>query len=57
MPEDKDFLWSKLGRTLTGSQLEYYWGMISRFLQGPSTVEDWGSIMTPDAKYLPDISS
>ena len=57
MPEDKDFLWSELGLILTDTQLEYYWGMISRFLQGPSTVEDWGSIMTPDAKYLPDISS
>ena len=57
MPEDKDFLWSELSRTLSASQLEYYWGMISRFLQGPSKVENWDSIMTPEAKYLPDISS
>ena len=57
MPEDKDFLWSELSRTLSASQLEYYWGMISRFLQRPSKVENWGSIMTPEAKYLPDFSS
>ena len=57
MSEDKNFLWSELGRTLSDSQLEYYWGMINRFLHGPSKVEGWDSIMSPDASYLPDISS
>ncbi len=31
--------------------------MITRFRQGPSKVEDWSSIMSPDSKNLPDFSS
>ena len=57
MPEDNDSLWRELSQSLTGSQLEYYWEMISRFRQGPSKVEGWSSIMTPDARNLPDFSS
>ena len=57
MPEDNDSLWRELSQSLTGSQLEYYWEMISRFREGPSKVEGWSSIMTPDARNLPDFSS
>jgi UTP--glucose-1-phosphate uridylyltransferase len=57
MHKDKDSLWNELGQLLTGSQLDYYWEMISRFRQGPSKVEDWSSIMTPDSKSLPSFSS
>jgi len=31
--------------------------MISQFRQGPSKVEDWSSLMSPDFKSLPDFSS
>ena len=55
MPEDS--LWNELSQSLSGSQLNNYWEMITRFRQGPSKVEDWSSIMSPDSKNLLDFSS
>ena len=57
MSEDKDFLWSALGRYLEGPQRDAYWQMISQFRQGPSKIQDWHSIATPDSASLPDFSS
>ena len=56
MSEDKDFLWSALGRYLEGPQRDAYWQMISQFRQGPSKIQDWHSIATPDSASLPDFS-
>ncbi|MBC8286164.1 MAG: UTP--glucose-1-phosphate uridylyltransferase [Nitrospinae bacterium] len=55
--DDKDSLWSALGQSLAGPQLDHYWEMITQFRQGTAKVEDWSSIMTPDSRNLPDFSS
>ena len=55
MPDDS--LWNELGRYLEGPQLDAYWQMISQFRQGPSKIQDWHSIATPDSASLPDFSS
>ena len=57
MLEGKDSLWNELGRYLEGPQLDVYWQMISQFRQGPSKIQNWHSIMTPDSGSLPDFSS
>ena len=54
MHDDKDFLWDELGKSLSGAQLDSFWKMITQFRKGPSKVENWSSIMTPDSKSLPD---
>ena len=55
MPDDS--LWNELSQSLSGPQLNNYWEMINQFRQGPSKVEDWSSIKSPDSKNLPDFSS
>ena len=55
MPDDS--FWNELSQSLSGRQLNNYWEMISQFRQGPSKVEDWSSLMSPDFKSLPDFSS
>lgn len=52
----KDSLWNELSQSLSGSQLDNYWEMITCFRQGLSKVEDWSSIRTPDSRSLPDFS-
>jgi UTP--glucose-1-phosphate uridylyltransferase len=54
---DENSLWNKLSQSLAGLQLNNYWEMITRFRQGPSKIEGWGSIMTPDSSNLREYSS
>jgi UTP--glucose-1-phosphate uridylyltransferase len=55
MPEDS--LWNELSRSLSDPQLNNYWEMITQYRQGPSKVEDWSSIISPDSRNLLDFSS
>jgi UTP--glucose-1-phosphate uridylyltransferase len=57
MLEGKEKLWNELSQQLESNQLDIYWEMISQFRQGPSKVQDWDSIMSPDSKSLLDYSS
>jgi len=56
MLESKDPLWSALGKLLEPSQLNIYWEMISHYRQGPSKIQDWDSIKSPDSESLLDYS-
>ncbi len=57
MLDSEDSLWNELGKLLESSQLSNYWEMIAQFRHGPSKVQDWSSIMTPDSSNLLDFSS
>ena len=57
MNDDKDSLWKELGNSLSGIELDIFWKMIGQFRKGPSKVENWSTIMTPDSKSLLDFSS
>ena len=57
MLDGEDSLWNELAQSLESSQLENYWEMITQFRQGPSKVQGWSSIMTPDSSHLRDFSS
>jgi UTP--glucose-1-phosphate uridylyltransferase len=55
MPEDS--LWNELSQSLSPPQLKNYWEMITQYRQGPSKIEDWSSIISPDSRNLLDFSS
>ena len=57
MLDGEDSLLNELGQLLEGSPLDNYWGMITRFRQGPSKVQNWSSVVTPDSSNLLDFSS
>ena len=57
MPENEGSLRKELGQYLEGSQLDTYWEMVTQYRQGPSKIQNWHSIMTPDSGSLPDFSS
>jgi UTP--glucose-1-phosphate uridylyltransferase len=52
----KDSLWNELAQYLEPFQLDIYWEMISQFRQGPSKVQNWNSIASPDSENLLDLS-
>ncbi|MBT3510065.1 MAG: UTP--glucose-1-phosphate uridylyltransferase [Nitrospina sp.] len=56
MLEGKGPLWDALDKLLEPSQLNSYWEMISQFRQGPSKIQDWDSIKSPDSENLLDYS-
>ena len=56
MLEGKGPLWDALDKLLDPSQLNSYWEMISQFRQGPSKIQDWDSIKSPDSENLLDYS-
>ena len=57
MPENEASLRSELSQLLEISQLDTYWEMVTQYRQGPSKIQNWHSIMTPDSGSLPDFSS
>ena len=57
MSENEGSLRKELGQYLEGSQLDTYWEMVTQYRQGPSKIQNWHSIMTPDSGSLPDFSS
>ena len=57
MPENEASLRSELSQLLEISQLDTYWKMVTQYRQGPSKIQNWHSIMTPDSGSLPDFSS
>ena len=56
MLEGKGPLWDALDKLLEPSQSNSYWEMISQFRQGPSKIQDWDSIKSPDSENLLDYS-
>ncbi len=56
MLTDSDFLRNALGRQLEDSQLKTYWRMIAQYQQGPSKIQNWESITSPDSASLLDFS-
>ena len=57
MPENEASLRNELSQLLEISQLDTYWEMVTQYRQGPSKIQNWHSIMTPDSGSLPDFSS
>jgi len=57
MSENEGSLRNELSQLLEISQLNTYWEMVTQYRQGPSKIQNWHSIMTPDAGSLPDFSS
>jgi UTP--glucose-1-phosphate uridylyltransferase len=56
MLEGRELLWNELGQLLESSPLNIYWEMISQFYQGPSKIQNWDSIRSPDSENLLDYS-
>ncbi|HIB94218.1 MAG TPA: hypothetical protein EYO60_07985, partial [Candidatus Lambdaproteobacteria bacterium] len=57
MSENEGSLRNELSQLLEISQLDTYWEMVTQYRQGPSKIQNWHSIMTPDSGSLPDFSS
>lgn len=57
MIENENAIKKELGQLLGNPQLDAYWNMITQFLRGPSKLQDWDSIATPDSGNLPNYSS
>jgi UTP--glucose-1-phosphate uridylyltransferase len=57
MLRDKEKILNELGRYLEPYQLKIYGEMISQFLQGPSKIQNWDSVVSPDSENLLDCSS
>lgn len=56
MLEGEELLLNELSQYLESTQLKTYWEMISRFSQGPSKIQNWDSIMSPNSENLLDYS-
>ncbi len=57
MSENEGSLRNELSQLLEITPLNTYWEMVTQYRQGPSKIQNWHSIMTPDAGSLPDFSS